>query len=465
VSGSGEAKKLGELLVSAGFASASLVDEVLGAQRNGARERIGSLLVQRGVAERDVARILATRAGAPAVVLSESVLDLNALGLIPRVVAERQRILPLRLGDDTIVLAASDVGDREIFDQIRFASGRQVEVVVGLDSLIADTLPRAYAAYGSGRKRLAGHPTRVIAEDEPALIQLARPELNLEGLPADEELFSVEEAPIDSDEIRASPRPSNPVVLVVEDEPSIRQLLVRLLAGDGYFVVEASDGREALDQIRRHQPNLVLLDAMLPEIHGFEICASIKRSEAYARIPVIMISAIYRGWENARDIQEVHGADAFVEKPFDINYIRKLVAETLGRKIDAPKPPSDKSSILARAREAAQASYKRSDDDAAFGAIEAWMGIDPFDPLSYLMLGNIHHRRGDYETAMKCYERAVTFGPRLYAAAKNLAVVYERLGFVRRALSLWRRALETSPDAGARARIQERISRRYGDVS
>ena len=66
-------------------------------------------------------------------------------------------------------------------------------------------------------------------------------------------------------------------------------------------VIRAMRGREALDALRTSQPDLVLLDAMLPEIHGFEICRQIKQSAQYQHVPVVIISAIYTGGTFIRD--------------------------------------------------------------------------------------------------------------------------------------------------------------------
>ena len=64
-------------------------------------------------------------------------------------------------------------------------------------------------------------------------------------------------------------------------------------------------------------PDLVILDGMLPEVHGFEICRQLKTSERFRHIPVIMVSAVHIGWRFAADVKEKYGADDYLEKPFE----------------------------------------------------------------------------------------------------------------------------------------------------
>jgi two-component system alkaline phosphatase synthesis response regulator PhoP len=112
---------------------------------------------------------------------------------------------------------------------------------------------------------------------------------------------------------------SSELVLVVDDEPSIVQLSRLYLERDGYRVVAAGDGRQALETIRRERPALVLLDIMLPEIDGLEVCRTL-RSEKN-QVPVIMVSA------RDEDIDKILGlelgADDYLTKPFNP---RELVA-------------------------------------------------------------------------------------------------------------------------------------------
>jgi hypothetical protein len=80
-------------------------------------------------------------------------------------------------------------------------------------------------------------------------------------------------------------------VLIVEDEPSLRELLRRMLERDGYAVAEANDGRAALEHVRERAPGVILLDLMMPVMDGFEFLAELRREEAWRQIPVIVVTA------------------------------------------------------------------------------------------------------------------------------------------------------------------------------
>jgi DNA-binding response OmpR family regulator len=100
-------------------------------------------------------------------------------------------------------------------------------------------------------------------------------------------------------------------ILVVDDEPNIREVVGLYLRRDGHAVVSAADGEEALEIYRRTRPDLVVLDLMLPKVSGLEVC---RRIQAERRVPLIMLTA--RGEEEDRIVGLGLGADDYVVKPF-----------------------------------------------------------------------------------------------------------------------------------------------------
>lgn len=107
-------------------------------------------------------------------------------------------------------------------------------------------------------------------------------------------------------------------ILVVDDEPTIRLLVSRGLAAQGYEVVEAADGQEALDRLDEVRPDLVILDVVMPNLGGWQVLAEIRRR---GETPVIMLT--YDQNESARIQGLDMGADDYLGKPF---YVRELVA-------------------------------------------------------------------------------------------------------------------------------------------
>jgi two-component system phosphate regulon response regulator PhoB len=133
-------------------------------------------------------------------------------------------------------------------------------------------------------------------------------------------------------------RRSKPLVLVVEDEPDLREVIRYNLDREGFSVLESEDGEEGLDTLRRELPDLVLLDIMLPGVDGIELCRTIKYDKDTRGIPVIMVTA--RGDESDVVLGLGVGADDYITKPFSP---RELVARV--------------KAVLRRSR--------RRDDDAA----------------------------------------------------------------------------------------------------
>ena len=102
--------------------------------------------------------------------------------------------------------------------------------------------------------------------------------------------------------------------------------------------------------------------------------------------------------------------------------------------------------------------YRMGDLVACEEACRRWRGLDPFDARAWLLLGNARSKAGDPDGAMKAWERAATFDGNLYPAFKNLAAVYEQLGFSRRAAMAWSRAHDLAPDPDTQRRIGERMA-------
>ena len=118
-----------------------------------------------------------------------------------------------------------------------------------------------------------------------------------------------------------APPPATPApcLLVVDDIAANVRMLADVLTFKGYRVVTASGGREGLEKVRAplpgEQPDLVLLDVMMPEMNGYEVCAAIRANPATAMLPVMMVTALDAGEERVKGIEA--GADDFLTKPFN----------------------------------------------------------------------------------------------------------------------------------------------------
>jgi len=114
-------------------------------------------------------------------------------------------------------------------------------------------------------------------------------------------------------------------ILICEDDENLRQL-IRVVIGDGYPVVEAENGDEALALAREHRPKLVILDLMLPGISGLDVLRQLRADHGEDGMHVLVMSA----WPNAGDAARLAGADSFLPKPFEPDHLMEVVKQVLG---------------------------------------------------------------------------------------------------------------------------------------
>lgn len=126
-----------------------------------------------------------------------------------------------------------------------------------------------------------------------------------------------------------SANPDQPLILVVEDEDAQREVLVYNLTAEGYRVIAAADGDQAMERIAEESPDLLVLDWMMPGLSGIEICRRLKTREATANMPIIMLSARSEEADRVRGLET--GADDYVVKPFSVAELLARVRASLRR--------------------------------------------------------------------------------------------------------------------------------------
>lgn len=112
-------------------------------------------------------------------------------------------------------------------------------------------------------------------------------------------------------------------VMVIDDSQTIRRTAETLLAREGYSVITASDGYEALGKIVDHQPHLIFIDIMMPRLDGYQVCALIKGNPKFSATPVIMLSSKDGVFDRARG--RIVGSDHYLTKPFTKDEILSAV--------------------------------------------------------------------------------------------------------------------------------------------
>ncbi len=453
---------IGQILADLGILSGEERTEVV-RKMTDRPTRFASKALLMGLARQaDLLRGLTTQKGVPGIDFSASVVDLRALDLVPRQIAEESSFLPVSLDEEHIHLAMANPDDRQLQDEVQFATGRKVIAYVALQAVLRKLIPQAYDARGGGAEVLVGRQ----ASGQVPHLEIVRPVTDRPPEEEEEEVIAItvdlEDEPLDlSAEIEVGPVAENqgPKVLVVDDEEEIRNLLTSALMREGYQVETAGRGLEALQKVKAFEPDAVVLDAMLPEVHGFEICRKIRTSKRFGHVPVLMISAVYRGWRYAQDVTEVYGATDFIEKPFRLPDVLRRLKAALDGAHPAPEAGEE-------ARQRAQKAYRRGVGllkmgkvEGAIEALKEGLSADPFSPSLHFSLGRALQLKGDLFSAIASYEKAVELKPELHPAIKSLALLYEKQGFRRKAIELWERALPVSPDAEARAQARDHLLR------
>jgi two-component system response regulator VicR len=118
-------------------------------------------------------------------------------------------------------------------------------------------------------------------------------------------------------------------VLIVDDERDIVEAIKFSLKLENIESIEAYDGEEALSKAQKENPDLILLDIMLPKINGYAVCTKLKYNDLYTNIPIIMLTA--KAQEDDKAFAKQTRADEYVTKPFDMNKLISLVKEYLNR--------------------------------------------------------------------------------------------------------------------------------------
>jgi CheY-like chemotaxis protein len=474
----GKKRQLGKILLKQKLVTQDELSDLLETQKSEGG-RLASTAVSSGtVKEVDLLKALSEQHGLPGIDLTQVVVPLSNLELIPQEIAKQHLILPILVKEDRIFLAMADPGDKRVIDEIEFVTGRRVFPYIALHESLKKVITDSYTRQERGEQYYVGpHVPADYLEsigldgkakadpkpgDEGGVVVDREIEQRLEDELGIAELAKNRGQGLDfleTTNLEPIPKRDKPTILVVDDEEDIRRLLRRVLAENGYEVIEAEKGLEALQAVRSQVPDLILLDAMLPEVHGFDICRRIKGSKRYGHIPIIMVSAIYRGWRFAEDLKSSYGVEAFLEKPFKIGDVLTLVERALaGRKSDLPAQEDDELS-----REASESlnhgieAFKGGDIDRAIEHLQRGINVDPLSFKLHYHLGLLYGRRENTFEAIHELETSVDLQPKHFSALKNLAVLYQRAGFKHKAIEMWERALGNAPDDETKQGIKEHL--------
>ena len=123
---------------------------------------------------------------------------------------------------------------------------------------------------------------------------------------------------------------ATPKILLVHYDPTALSRFRTLLEKNGFDVNEARDGSTALAALLEFEPDLVLMEAMLPKVHGFEVCEDIKKTARGKRTPVVLMTSVYKGRKYRNEAIHTHGADDYIELPMKDAQLLSVIERSLG---------------------------------------------------------------------------------------------------------------------------------------
>ncbi len=483
---------LAAFLVRTGTLAPGAAARALAAAKDG---DLGSAALRLGlVSEPALARALADFHGCPAVDFTKSVIPTTNLDAFPPAVCRQRRILPVSVARTELVLAMADPDDAALADEVRFVTGRNVLRYVAPAAAIERALDAVLQAKGRGALAWRGEQAPALPDPRAAWVGVVHGARAEEGIdlpeitstmeiigvadslektgfsvpsPARRERtqeFSLTAAVTSpgSDEVTTvlQGAVAGKLALVADAAQDAREAAAAIVASLGCTVLQASNGREALDIIRDARPDLVLLEAMLPMMPGFEVCRAVKGDPVLRPTVVVLTSALHRGTV-AADAKVAFGADAFVEKPYRSDeLVRTLKVLLLG-------PAGD--GVGQAMRAAAERAWREGARHLQGGRLEEGTALlreavakDDLCAEAHYYLGQALRRQGLLFEAAASFARAAELRPDVDTAHQVLAQTYELLGFQKSAREAWARAIEACSDEKRKGEMQVRLMRLLG---
>jgi DNA-binding response OmpR family regulator len=305
-------------------------------------------------------------------------------------------------------------------------------------------------------------PSAIIVDGESGSLPLVSPDTAVAQM-----LGRAGSAPIelidldDRDGVEYRPVRGSPGrVLVVDDDFASRQFLVKELVPLGIDVQTAEDGAEALSLLTEQPPDVLVADVMLPGISGLHICRAVKHSRKYSRIGVVLFSAVIESGRVTDELVRRHGADAYFEKPLQMNRFKARLGELLhARGAGADDGPDGQASF-----EHALSLYRAGELDGAMSELRRGIEQDPMSAKHHFVLANLLHKKELIVDAIDEYEATLELKPDYFPALTRLAYLYYQQGYAARAIDTWRRSLPLCSDPGLRRNIEVFMRKLIGDL-
>lgn len=451
------------------------------------------LWAARVVPERVLVKALSAQSGFPGVDLSRCIVLLKNLELLPDDWRRAKRVLPILVREDSIVLALANPKDEKLAQELSFFTGLRVLRHVAIAAALKAAVEACEAAVAQGEPFWKGRdvrattsspqgraevvhpagatPEQQVAEGDTPVVQglvleptsyadLRRhidehgvPVLMGEALPSRSNAEAPAVATSGVPTVRAELGVGK-VLLIADDDPDMRELLKKLVAPLHCAVVETGDGKEALKLARELRPAAVILDGLMPGMHGFEVCRAIKGDPLLSRTSVLLVSGEVVGRKVSHDVGEAHGADGFFEKPFRPDHLVEAVKRCLMMGAEQERWAQNRRVAALETCKQAAVMAKAGRTDEAIALLRAASAKDPYSAEPHFYLGQLLRASKDPYAAVAAFERAVDLRPDLDQPLAQLGELYAQLGFRESAKESFTNALAATRDEALKARVE-----------
>lgn len=466
-------KTVGALMLEMGVLTSEQLNTALGRQRRYGG-KLASICLQLGFAdERALAVVLSRQLGVPFVVLSRCAIPVKITQTLAQNAATKLEVLPLRKQERTLLMAMARPNDIAKIDELRFGTGARIVEHGAIHSSLIKVTEEIYKLRQNRDTKLwvGDQVDASKVETDDGYLEIVRGDEVLHELPqvspdaaarASSAGLSPEiewEAPVAAVPEVVPDGPTEPrrQVLVVDDETDLRNMIAQYLQRLDYQVRSAADGTQALQLLQQELPQLIVLDAMLPGVHGFEICYRVKHSEATKHIPVIMISAIYRGAKYAEDVKRMYGADGYLEKPFRLDQLKQQIEANWPQEAPALSGP-ESAELANRLLQQAAVVYRQGNPQEAVRFLEQAVAAAPFSTELQRRLALLLDQTGDPHRALSAHEKVAELEP-TFENLEELAKAYERGGFTKKAHATWERCFWLCEDKAAGQTIRQHMDK------
>ena len=494
-------KPIGSILLKQGAVTSKDLAQALQEQRPGDPPLLSRLCLA-GLLDHQVAlKALSEQSGCPGIDLSQVVVRTDDLKLVPREMAERHCVLPILVKGNRMFVAMSDPRDERVLQELELVTGKKAFPYVSLKAVLRSTITEAYAKRDAGERHLVGancspdtlrkagvprpsgrpSATRPPVDEAPSsqmerrLRPTGGPRKPFHSRPVvvDDtmERANDDSAPMSFDDptmahfdlppevagrdYPTSTAPPGPTLLVADADREIAAMVARIFGSRGYRVVVADRGDTALQLVRDVEPEAIILEATLPQVHGFEVARQLKSSERYRNVKILMTSALYRGGRIAEDLKANYGIDGFLEKPFTAEDLVYALDNTT-RAAGGERPAEISAGAERFLQEGVQA-YHAGQVDRGIARLRAGAQADPLAYKIHFHLGLLYGKSGQLYDGIQELETALSIQPDFFPALKNLAVLYQNAGFRNKSIEMWERCLSSAPDDETREGIKRHL--------